>query len=66
MDRSTQKRTLILNSMSLALADFENLVVALGREKEVDLASDVSLLRILQLLLERTDLMATAIHLLKW
>ena len=65
MGRSTQKRTLIPNSMSLALAGFESLVVTLGKEKEVDLASDVGLPRILQLLLERTDLMATAIHLLK-
>ena len=63
--RSTQKRTLLPNTMSIALAGFERLVVALGREKDVDLESDDSLIHILQLLLERTDLMATAIHLMK-
>ena len=51
--------------MSIALAGFERLVVALGRDKDIDLGADDSLTHILQLLLERTDLMATALHLIK-
>ena len=51
--------------MSIALAGFERLVVALGRDKDIDLGADDSLTHILQLLLERTDLMATALHLMK-
>ena len=65
MIRSTQKRSMLPNVMETALEAFDRLVVTLAEEKELDLSTDTSLIRILQLLLERTDLMATAITIIK-
>ena len=62
---STQKRSMLPNVKEIALEAFDRLVLTLAEEKELDLSIDTSLIRILQLLLERTDLMATAITIIK-